>query len=593
MRLTCLSCYVILLLAVVQFGCKQITRPEKVVIKIIETTDVHGAIFPYDLISDQTTEHSLAQVYTYVEQQRNQTNQEVILLDNGDILQGDPLIYYYNFENPKEPHIVSQVMNFMKYDAATVGNHDIEPGPEVYNRIVEEFNFPFMAANAVNQSDGKPYFEPYSIIEKQGIRVAVLGLITPAIPKWLPEQTWRGIEFQDMIEAAKYWVKLIQENEKPDLLIGLFHAGVDFTYANQDETTRFNENASLLVADQVPGFDVIFVGHDHRGWNKRINDLYDGSVLILGALNGARNIAVANITFTLDKETNRYKKEITGELVDSQPFVPHQKFLSIFQPAFDKASNYVSRPIGELSTTLSSRPVFFGDAAFTDLIHEVQLDITGADISFTSSNSFDLEIQSGQIYVRDIFKFHRYENLLYTMSLTGQEIKDFLEFSSGLWFNQMASSSDQMLLFKKDDEGAVQMRKNNTASLQNPFWNLDAAEGIIYTVDVSEPVGKRISISKLLDGKPFDLEKTYKVAINSYRGNGGGDHLTLGSGIASDELVKRIQFSTEKDLRWHMIGWIEKKGSISPKANHNWKLIPEEWTNEATTKDRLLLFGAE
>lgn len=581
----------VLISIIIHTGCQQGNRPEKVVIKIIETTDVHGAIFPHDLIMDQPTKHSLAQVFSYVEQQRNQTGQEVILLDNGDILQGDPLIYFDNFERTEEPHIISQVMNFMKYDAATVGNHDIEPGPAVYNKITKEFNFPWMAANAVHQSSKKPYFEPYTIIERQGVRIAVLGLITPAIPKWLPEQIWAGMEFQDMIEAANYWVEVIQEKEKPDLLIGLFHAGVDFTYANQDETTPFNENASQLVAEQVPGFDVIFVGHDHRGWNKWTNDFYGGEVLILGALNGAKTIAVANITLTLDKKTNLYQKEITGELLDTSPFEPHGELLSIFQPAINQASDYVSRPIGELITTLSTRPVLFGDAAFTDLIHQVQLDLTGADISFASSNSFDLEIESGVLVVRDMFKFHRYENLLYTMTLTGQEIKDFLEYSSGLWFNQMTSSSDNLLLMKRDEKGNLVLRGDNTASLQNPFWNLDEAEGIIYTVDVSMPVGNRISISQLMKGDAFDLGKAYKVAINSYRGNGGGGHLTLGSGIPAEELSKRILSSTEKDLRWHTIEWIEKQGTISATANNNWKIIPEKWIKEASRRDSLLLFG--
>ncbi|MBE0639474.1 MAG: bifunctional metallophosphatase/5'-nucleotidase [Bacteroidales bacterium] len=574
-------------------GCQQNSRPERIVIKIIETTDVHGAIFPYDLISDQATQHSLAQVYSYVEQQRNQTGQEVILLDNGDILQGDPLIYYYNFERNDEPHIVSQVMNFMKYDAATVGNHDIEPGPAVYNKVLNEFNFPWMAANAVDQKTKESFFKPYTIIERQGVRIAVLGLITPAIPKWLPEYTWEGLEFQDMIEAANLWVEKIQQNEKPDLLIGLFHAGVDYTYANQDENTRFNENASLLIAEQVPGFDVIFVGHDHHGWNKWASDFFGSEVLILGALNGARNVAVANITLTLDKSTNSYTKEITGEIVVTDPFEPHQAFMSLFRPAFDNATDYVVRPIGELTTTLSTRPVFFGDAAFTDLIHQVQLDLTGADISFASSNSFDLEIKPGVLLVRDMFTFHRYENLLYTMTLTGQEIKDYLEYSAGLWFNQMTSSSDHLLLMKKDENGNILLRKNNTASLQNPFWNLDAAEGIIYTVDVSMPVGARIKISKMVNGEPFELQKIYKVAVNSYRGNGGGDHLTVGAGIPVEELNARIVFSTEKDLRWHTVEWIEKKGAISPVSNSNWKVVPEKWVMEAWQKDQLLLFGGK
>lgn len=585
--------FLLVVFILAQTGCKQPVRPDKVVIRIIETSDVHGAFFPHDLISDQPSKYSLAQVYTYIEEQRAQAGHEVVLLDNGDILQGDPLIYYYNFEQPDEQHIVSQVMNFMQYDAATVGNHDIEPGPAVYNKVTKEFDFPWMAANAVDQTTNKPYFEPYTIIERQGVRIAVLGLITPGIPKWLPGQTWKGIEFQDMIETAKYWVEIIQENEQPDLLIGLFHSGVDYTYANENENTPNNENASLLVAEQIPGFDVIFVGHDHRGWNKWASNFYGEDVLILGALNGARDVAVANITLTLDKETNLYKKEITGEIIEMSSFAPHPGFLSTFQPAFDSAYKYVSKPIGELTAKLSTRSVFFRDAPFIDFIHEVQLGLTDADISFATSNSFDLEINPGTLYVRDIFNFHRYENLLYTMSLTGREIRDFLEYSYGLWYDQMTSPNDHLLLMKKDETGNLILRHNQTASLQHPFWNLDAAEGINYTVDVSKPAGNRIVISELTNGEPFDLEKTYTVAINSYRGNGGGGHLTSGAGIAAGELSKRILSATGKDLRWHTIEWIEKHKVVSPRANNNWKVIPETWVKDAIKRDSVLLFAGK
>ena len=189
---------------------------QTVKLKFIETTDVHGSIFPYDFIKDKQTSTSLSQVYTYIKQEREKKDQFVILLDAGDILQGQPVVYYYNFERTSEKHIVAQVMNYMKYDAGTVGNHDIEPGHSVYDKIKKEFNFPWLAANAVNVKTGKPYFLPYKILNKGGIKIAVLGLITPGIPMWLPKNIWSGIDFKDMIKTAKKWVKIIKEKEKHD-----------------------------------------------------------------------------------------------------------------------------------------------------------------------------------------------------------------------------------------------------------------------------------------------------------------------------------------------------------------------------------------
>jgi len=191
--------YFFLIFALFSF---RLSYSQTVKLKVIETSDVHGSIFPYDFINDKEINTSLAQIYTYVKEERAKKDQQVILLDDGDILQGQPIVYYYNFEKTDTPHICAQVMNYMEYDAGTVGNHDIEPGHPVYDRLVKEFNFPWLAANAVNEKDGEPYFKPYTIIKRGEIKIAVLGMITPGIPNWLPRDIWSGIEFKDMVETA-------------------------------------------------------------------------------------------------------------------------------------------------------------------------------------------------------------------------------------------------------------------------------------------------------------------------------------------------------------------------------------------------------
>ncbi|MBC8344382.1 MAG: bifunctional metallophosphatase/5'-nucleotidase, partial [Bacteroidetes bacterium] len=212
------------------------SKHDPVTIKIFETSDVHGAIFPYNFITDEDMDHSLAQLSTFIKGEKAIDTQEVVLLDNGDILQGQPIVYYYNFIKTKEEHICARVMNYMGYDAATVGNHDVEAGHPVYDKLKEEFRFPWMAANVL-KPDGNTYFQPYQIIERKGIKIAVLGLITPAIPNWLPEQIWSGMEFEDMVESAEKWIPIIQNKEKPDLIVGLFHSGLDYTNNNQDQNT--------------------------------------------------------------------------------------------------------------------------------------------------------------------------------------------------------------------------------------------------------------------------------------------------------------------------------------------------------------------
>ncbi len=575
-------------------SCQQVQRPETFKIKIIETSDVHGAIFPFDLKDDKPTENSLAHVMTFVREERAKPGQLVIFLDNGDILQGDPMVYYSNFEKTSEPHICSQVMNFMGYDAATIGNHDIEAGHPVYDKLNAEFKFPWLAANAVDVKSGKPNFKPYFVIEKEGLKIAVLGLVTPAIPKWLPEKIYAGIEFEDMIESAKKWVKIINDDEKPDLLIGLFHAGVEYNYNGQQAETAFNENASKLVAEQVPGFDAVFVGHDHHGWNESLKNWAGNEVLILGTTSRAYDVAVANIDLKLHKTTDHYEKTMSGEIIQMKNLIPDPEFMAQFQPAFEEVKKYVNRPIGSFTESISSKDALFGDSKFVDLIHQIQLEITGADISFVAPLSFDSQINEGEIYVRDMFKLYKFENLLYTMELGGQEIKDYLEYSCSLWFNEMKNENDHLIKFKTDSLGNPQKSANGkTLMLENAYYNFDSGEGIVYSVNLQNQTGERVSIISMTDGSAFDLNKKYKVAVNSYRGNGGGNHLTAGSKIRSELLKDRILNSTEKDLRFYLMKWIEEKGTVTPQKNDNWKILPENWFKKGKEKDYPLLFGTD
>lgn len=562
-------------------------------VKIIETSDVHGAIFPYSLKDNREINSSLARVSTYLNQQRADTNQIIFLLDNGDIIQGNPAVYYYNFEKTDTINLYADVMNYLKYDAGTVGNHDIETGHAVYDKFNKEINFPWLAANAINTTTNEPYFKPYTTIERGGVKIAVLGLITPAIPQWLPEKIWSGMRFDDMIETAKKWVKKIRETEQPDLMIGLFHAGVDYTYNDQNENTPMNENASRLVTEKVPGLDVVFVGHDHSGWNFTTKNPDGKDVLILGTTAGAQNVAVANYTLKYDKMCMIYdKKEIRGELVDMKDYAIDQNFVNHFSKNLEAVRNYISRPVGEFTEMISSRESMFGPSKFVDLIHTVQLALTDADVSFTAPLSFNAKIDAGKIFVRDMFDLYRYENFLYTMELSGQEIKDYLEYSYGNWMNQMKDENDHLLKFKLDEKGnLIYSERSKSPELEERYYNFDSAAGIEYVVDVTKPAGDRIKIIKFSNGNVFELNKKYKVAINSYRGNGGGGHLTRGAKIPQEELSKRIINSTEKDLRYFVMKWIEDKQIVTPVLLNNWKVIPQNYWQAGKLKDYNILFN--
>ncbi len=551
-------------------------------IVIIQTTDVHGSIFPYDFIKDKPSEGSLANVYTYVKSMREKNPTGVILLDNGDYFQGQPSVYYYNYEDTSSSHLGTDILNYMEYDAMSVGNHDIECGHPVYDKLRTNMNFPWLAANAIDTKTGEPYFTPYTIIEREGIRIAVLGLITPAIPDWLPESIWEGMEFEDMVESAKKWVKIIQEKENPDLLIGLFHAGIDYEYNNQTKDTYKNENATLLVAEQVPGFDIVMGGHDHKKFNKKVMNTAGDTVYLLDPQSHGKAVASIQIDFSYNKKDNKWNKNILPSIVEMKDYKPDKAFLSKFDSEFNAVKSYVSRQVGELNNILTTKDSYFGNSAFIDLIHKVQLQNTTAKISFSAPLSFNSSIEKGPIYVRDLFNLYKYENLLYTITLSGSEIDSYLEFSAGLWFNQMRNRNDHLLLLTEKEDGKF--------SLENQYFNFSSASGIEYVVDVSKPIGNKVKILGFSDGSWFYKDSIYQVALNSYRGNGGGGHLTEGVGLSSQEIKERLVSTSDYDLRFLLMNYLEKEKEITPKAGRNWRVIPEDYYEWGKNKDYKLLF---
>ena len=431
-----------------------VAAQEKVVkLKIVETSDVHGNYYPYNFITRHEWKGSLARIYSFVQKEREQYKENLILLDNGDILQGQPTAYYYNYIDTVSPHLCSEMMNFMKYDAGNMGNHD--------------------------------------------------------------------------------------------LVIGLCHAGQEAFKMSG----KYNENASLNVAKNVPGFDIVLMGHDHARECKKVMNVAGDSVLIIDpASNG---IVLSNVDVTLKlKDGKVQSKEVKGELTETEAYGISEDFMKRFAPQYETVQKFVSKKIGTFTESISTHPAFFGPSAFIDLIHTLQLDITGADISFAAPLSFDAEIKKGDVFVSDMFNLYKYENMLYVMTLSGKEIKDFLEMSYYMWTNQMKSPEDHLLWFKKKPREGAEDR----ASFQNFSFNFDSASGIIYTVDVTKPKGEKITITSMADGSPFRMDKIYK------------------------------------DLRFYLMNYIEKKGTMNPKALNQWKFVPEKWTVPAAQRDSVYLF---
>jgi 2',3'-cyclic-nucleotide 2'-phosphodiesterase/3'-nucleotidase len=572
MRIRSLSVFILFLFLL--SGC---TAPEE--LNIYVTTDLHGMLLPFDNTEGKTTDRSLANLAGLIE---SEGSENMILLDNGDIIQGDPLAYYYNYVDTTREHVVADILNHLGYDAATAGNHDIEAGHAVYDRLRREYNFPMLAANAIDITTDKPYFEPYTIIRRKGLKIVVFGLITPSVPNWLPESLYYGIRFEEMVKTARKWMPVMQK-ENPDLIVGLFHSGV-----GEDDEKGDDENSSQAVAINVPGFDLVFCGHDHRQEVREVVNTAGENVLIIDGGSRAEVLMHANISLVKKTEGNG-GNAITGRLIEMNTLPSSSAFIKRYKSVSDTLNDYTAEVIGRSNATVTTREAYFGPSAFVDLIHLIQLDISGADISLAAPLSFDEQISEGEVRVRDMFRLYRFENFLYTVKMTGSEVDRHLEHSYGLWYDTMEGRKDYMLRYRYTESGEPVLA-NGKLRLRSAPYNFDSAMGIRYTVDVTKPQGERVTIISMTDGAPFQPGATYNVAVNSYRANGGGGHFAE-AGITHRVLAQRVISATDRDLRYYMMEWIKEKGVITPVPQSDWKVIPEEWASDAAKREKKLLFG--
>ena len=567
-------------LAALCLGNTAMAQEKKVKLRIIETTDVHGCFFPYDFIGRKPTSGSLARVNTYVDSLRQNYGDRLLLFDNGDILQGQPTCYYCNYVNPTKENLAASVINYMKYDAQTIGNHDVETGHEVYDKWIREVKCPMLGANIIDTKTGEPYLKPYQMFERDGARIAVLGMLTPGIPNWLHEHLWNGLRFEEMTSCARKWISYIKEKEKPHLIIGLFHSGYDGGIVTED----YREDAALQVAMEVPGFDIVLYGHDHVRHCETIKNNEGRSVLLLDPSSNAYFVGDAEVVLTL-KDDKVVRRSINGQISDVRNLAVDKAFMKHFQKDIDEVKHYVDRKIGKFKNSIYTRDCYFGSSAFCDFIHSLQLKLTGADISFNAPLTFDACIKAGDVRISDMFNLYKYENQLYTMLLTGKEILGHLEMSYDLWVNTMKNPYDHIMLLDEHAQDDQQRRM-----FKNLAFNFDSAAGIDYEVDVTKPDGQKVHILRMSNGEPFDLNKTYKVAMNSYRGNGGGLLLTQGAGIPREKLKERVIWESDRDQRYYLSQLIEQMGECDPQPFNNWRFVPEDWANPAIERDRRLLF---
>jgi len=511
-------------------GCNRIPKNGIHTVTICSTTDLHGAYFD-SYYNEEARLASLANVSAYIKQLRKKGIKPV-LIDVGDNLQGDNAAYYCNYIDTVSVHVFARAAEYIGYDAIVVGNHDIEAGLQVYDRF-KEGKIPYLAANAIVEgSDGEPYFEPYTIVRRKGIKISIVGMTNANIKSWLSEELWKGMDFLKISDIAQDWVDRVIEKESPHLVIlachtGSGHGGPDI------------ENEARYLASSIKGVDMVLAGHDHRPVAEMI-DNPEGEVLLINA--GDRASLLGEAIFELEFSKGEViSKNVAPRLVPMADVVPDPRYTARFKKDFKAVYEFANREIGTISEEIYFADALVGPSSYIDLVHKVQLDVSGADISITAPLSSSGMIPSGVIRYQDLVLLYRYENSLFVVELTGAQIEHYLELSYYNWVNDIG-----------------------------PTYNFDSADGIIYRVNKSAPKGSMVEIISMKDGSSFDPAGIYKVAISSYRASGGGYLIRDGAGIHPDSLRVVAKYG---DIRTLIGEYIEREGIIVPETPTNWSFV--------------------
>jgi 2',3'-cyclic-nucleotide 2'-phosphodiesterase/3'-nucleotidase len=512
---------------------------------VVGTTDLHGNLFPVDYYTDKSDNRGLAKISTLLKQIRRE-NGNVLLIDSGDTIQGTPLEYYHNKKNNQPPDPMMLAMNSLAYDAMTVGNHEYNFGLQVLEKARAEAKFPWLSANTYNQGTAQTHFQPYIVKDLGGVRIGVLGLTTPGIPNWENGPNYAGLEFHEPLSEAKKWVPVLRQKEHADVVIVAMHMGLeeDLHTGEINPGQVPNENEAVAIAKQVPGIDMIFMGHTHRD----VPSLVINGVQLVQANYWGRHLARIDLYLEDQGEGWRVFARAARTIPIDDRVAPDQELLQLGAPYDRETQAWLSRAIGESGAELTAAEARFRDTAILDLIQRVQMEAGKADVSMAAVFNPEARIAKGPVTVRDIAGLYVYENTLVVLEVTGQQLKDALEHSAKYFRPYQPGKSAPDLVDEKI-----------------PAYNFDIAEGVTYVLNLEKPIGQRIE-NLQFQGRPLAPTQKLRLATNNYRVNGGGGY-TMYKGAP-------IVYRSSEEIREMIIDWVERHKTIPTEPTNNWRIVP-------------------
>ena len=514
-------------------------------ITILGTSDMHGNIWGFSYEdSKETDNNGMARLYTYIQQVRAE-NPNTILIDAGDDIQGTIMTDDIYNKIPEEPHPVVAAMNYMGYDAMTLGNHEFNWGIDTMQKILSQAQFPVLAANVKDASGGFVTGAGWTIVEKDGVKVAVIGVVTPDVPIW--DGGKEGVE-ACTYEAANTAVKnaIAEIGDGADVIVVSAHMGM---YAEFDEDG--GSDSAQKILDDNPEIDVLQVAHNHVVVSET-----QGDTVIGGVRNGGRDIA----RFDLTLDQNNHVTDATVEIVDMTGVTPSQALRDIELVKESHQKTIDSGEDGEGGAALGSTTAKFQpvdeiaglpegklqDTAVMDLINKVQLENSGADVSAAALFKDTSDLPEGDINYGNIFDIYKFDNTLYRVTVTGKELKGYMEWAAAC-YNQWVP-------------GDI----NISFDPEYPGYLYDMFAGVDYEIDLSQPKGERIK-NVMFKGAPLQDDQTLTLAVNNYR---------YSSALKAQNLIAgKKEWESSNSIRDMIVAYLAEHAPISPEVDNNWKIV--------------------
>jgi 2',3'-cyclic-nucleotide 2'-phosphodiesterase/3'-nucleotidase len=525
------------------------SSPETVTVTVLATTDTHGHLLPYDYFTKEKAARGLAAAATLVDEVRRETP-NVILVDCGDTIQGSPLESVHQAAvrdgRTRDPDPMMRAMNAIGYDAMVVGNHEYNFGLRNLAAAREAARFPWLSANT--RSEGAvPPFAPFVVKTVGGVKVAVIGVTTAAIPQWEKPEQIRGLSWLDPVEGVRRALAAL-EAEKPDVILAAVHGGLDRDPDTGERRPgeKPGENPVWQIAEAFPQLAAVVYGHTHR----REEGRRVGRVLLVQPRNWAQDVARLDLTLTRSEPGPWTLARTESRLLPVKPDTPADpRILELARPYHEAAERYLDQPVAQSKVELDGARGRFEDTAMVDAIHEVQLAYAKADVSFASLFRPQARVPRGPVTVRELAALYVYDNELYAVEGTGRMVREALENAARYFRTCPEPTCSTGPLLDRAVAG----------------YNYDMAQGVEYELDLTEPVGQRVKGLRYR-GAPLREDQPLRIAINNYRAAGSSGYTMFREA--------KVVWRSGREIRDLMADYFAKRKRLPEKPDGNWRLLP-------------------